>query len=84
MEASNAPKETTVTNSVRSKTKKKYQPLANRRNQNKPTKWAELQKNWPQKLLGQQFIRIESKCSPGRGKGGRQIVNGRDMKSIGK
>ena len=30
------------------KEKKNYQPLANRRNQNKPTKWAELQKNWPQ------------------------------------
>ena len=30
------------------KEKKNYQPLANRKNQSKPTRWADLQKNWPQ------------------------------------
>ena len=30
------------------KEKKNHQPLANRRNQNKPIRWADLQKNWPQ------------------------------------
>ena len=48
LEATNPPTKTPGANEIRSDGEKNYQPLANRRNQNKPTSWVELQRNWPQ------------------------------------
>ena len=48
LETTNPPAKTSRANKIRFEGKKNYQPFANRRNQNKPTRWAELQRNWPQ------------------------------------